>query len=247
MRKVISVLVVLCMVLGTADAFAKKRRRRKKRRRKKNVSKKVTVPVDLGVGPALNHFFGPIGDEQQFHYGLKLDLAAIINQKVIRQNRNRIPKKYRGLASKIKEMRYYPFWWIPDTIIVSPKLEDTAMYGITMRPLHLGLSLFNAGPLNLRVSAGLLLTYLYIDSDNFKNEEVMHFLRPGADVRGELTLKLSRAFLISAGWSSGFYIPQAVDDPDVGMWDVGDIENSIWHNGQGFLMLHFRFPYTTTF
>ncbi len=226
---------------------SKKKSGTKKSGAKKSGKSKVTIPLDVGVGPALNHFFGPIGDDQMFHYGIKLDVAAIINKQVIEQNLDKVPSKYRNMAKKIDEMKIYPLWWLPDSLIISPKVENTAMYGITFRPLHLGMNLFRAGPVNLSVSAGAVLTYAYISNDKWVNGDSMHFLRPGADARAELGIMFSQNVGISLGWSSAFYVPQAVDQKDSGMFDVPGIENSIWHNGQAFLLFHYRFPYSTSF
>lgn len=213
---------------------------------KKKSKSQITVPLDIGVGPAFNHFFGPVGDDQMFHYGIKLDVAAVINQQVIRDNLDKIPKKYRKMASNINELKYYPLWWLPDSLIISPKVENTGMYGITFRPIHLGIDLFSVGSLGLSVSVGAILTYAYIMSDKWVNSDSMHFLRPGADVRAELSMMFTDSVGISLGWASAFYVPQSVDQKDSSFWDVPGIDNSLWHNGQAFLMFHYRFPYSTT-
>lgn len=213
---------------------------------KKKSTSKITVPLDIGVGPSFNHFFGPIGDDQYFHYGIKLDIAAIINRQVIKDNIDKVPKKYRKMAGSIDELKYYPLWWLPDSLIISPKVDKTGIYGVTFRPIHLGIDLFSVGGLGLSVSVGAIVTYAYIMSDAFVNSDSMHFLRPGADVRAELSMMFTDSVGISLGWASAFYIPQSVDKKDSSFWDVPGIDDSLWHNGQAFLMFHYRFPYSTT-
>ncbi len=242
MKRTVGILLALFLVLASVDAVAKSR----PRKAKKKASSKITVPVDLGIGPTANYFYGPLGDDQTFHYGLKFDLAAIIDNALIKKNQNRIPKKYRKQALKMKEFRLYPLWYLPDSVFISPKIDKTAMYGITFRPLHIGLSLLNTGFFQFSLSGGLVLTYAYIQNENWTHGDSMHFLRPGVDTRAEITLQFSKSFLISFGADAYFYIPQPVDQPDKGIWDLGGVDDSIWLNTQAFVMLHFRFPYTTS-
>lgn len=204
---------------------------------------KLTVPVDVGVGPAFHMVTGPIGDDQLFHYGLKLEVRAIIDNATIRKHKNKIPKKYRKTALKIRELRVSPSIFIPDTLFISPKVDNVGMYGVVFRPLSLGLPLLHK-PVRLHLGLGPLLTYAYIDDDRPEARGDTHFLRIGADLRADLEIPFSKSFLISIGWASQFYIPQELG---AGVFDVGDLDNSIWHIGQAYVMLHFRFPYTTSF
>ena len=249
MRKLIVFLVVLVMALGSADALAKKKKRKKKRK-KKGSSSAITVPIDVGIGPTANQWLGTIADDQQFHWGLKMDLGAIIDQKTIKANKHRIPKKYRGMATKMKEFVYRPLWYLPDSLLLSPKRNNGQMWGVTFRPIGLGVSLINSGFLKLSLSAGLVLTGAYMSndlwvSDHAYDSDSMWFLRPGANAKATLLLKFSRSFLISVGYDAYAYVPQTLGRD---FWEeVGEniTQDSAWLNGQAFLMLHFRFPYTT--
>lgn len=248
MRRLIVFLMVLVLALGSADALAKKKKRKKKK--KKKASSSITVPVDVGIGPTANQWFGTIGTDQQFHWGLKMDLAAIIDQKTIRANKHRIPKKYRGMASKMKEVVYRPFWYLPDSLLLSPETGNGQMWGVTFRPMGLGLSLIDSGFLKLSLSAGLVLTCAHMSNDlwiskHSYDSDSMWFLRPGANVKATLLLKLSKSFLVSLGYDAFAYVPQTLGRD---FWEeVGEnlMEDSAWLNGQAFVMLHFRFPYTT--
>jgi len=147
----------------------------------------------------------------------------------------------------MSEIRISPSIFIPDALFISPKTRHTGLYGVTWRPLSIGLSLLQTGTVRFNLSAGLLLTYAFLHSDLPALRDT-HFLRPGLDVGGEIELAFSRSFLISFGWFSGFYIPQGFGT--FGMGAFGDRQNSttlretLWHFGQGFVKLHFRFPYT---
>jgi len=247
MKRTLGIAFLLTCLCLSGLALAKETPKSRKSARKAPKKKvELTVPVDVGVGPTFNHFFGPLGDDQLLHYGLKFEVTAIITREIIHKNQKRIPAKYRKQALKMDEFRMSPFWWLPDSVFLSPKLNHTGVYGVTFRPLALGLTLLNTSVLRFSVSAGAVLTYAYIHSDRFQHADSMHFLRPGVDARAEVTLSFSETFLLSFGWDSYFYLPQAVDQPGKGILDSAGLDNSLWHNGQGFVLLHFRFPYSTT-
>lgn len=207
----------------------------------------VTVPVDVGVGPAGYLVSGPVADDQPLHAGLKVSIQAIIDQATIRAHQNRIPSRYRQQAMRMTEVRYSPSIFIPDALIISPRIRNTGIYGITWRPISIGLPLVDASPVRLRLAAGLVLTYAYLYSD-LPSLPTTHFVRPGIDAGAELEIAILPGFLMSCGWASGFYLPQGLGT--LGMGPFGDsqgyaaLKQTLWHFGQGFVKLHVRFPYT---
>ena len=203
-------------------------------------AEELTLPIDIGFGPAFHLFSGALEQEQTFHYGLRLSGAAVIDQATIKQYKNKIPKKYRGYIAKSKELRISK-WYIPDTLFFSPKTQDTGIYGLVLRPLSLGIPLLYE-PFRFSIGLGLDLAYAYIDADNYGTT---HFFRPGLDLRVELEIPMSESFLISGGWTSQLYIPQKLGNSPF-TWDFGE-GDEIWHVGQIFAMLHFRFPYSVSF
>lgn len=225
----------------TKKSTRKRKKRSKKSTRKKASTKKKskpsTVPVDIGIGPAFHWMTGPIQDDQAPHYGLKISLEAILDKETIQANKGRIPKKYRKLASGVEEARVTPYIIIPDTLYISPKTGDVGMYGIGWRPLGLGIPLLKVP--RLAIGLGLDVTYIYIDGGD-AGLGTTHFLRPGLDLQADLEIPFSKSFLVSVGWQSTFYPPQELGG-DILAW--GELEDSIWHIGQAYLMLHFRFPY----
>ena len=99
-------------------------------------SAKVTVPVDIGVGPATHMITGPVQEDQLLHTGLKVSVQAIIDKKTIKKNKKRIPKRYRSYAKKMNEVRFSPSIFIPDTLFISPKgTRNTGMMGIAWQPV----------------------------------------------------------------------------------------------------------------
>ncbi len=223
-------------------AKAKKKRKKRKGKRKRRAKKgPITVPVDIGIGPAVHLLTGPLQDDQTLHYGVKISLQAIVGKKLIRQNLHRVPRKYRAMAKQREEIRLRPTALIllPDTIYISPRQERTAMYGANWRLLGLGTAIGDG--LRLGVGARLNLSYAYLDS-TVRSLGTTHFLRPGVSADAELEIPVSASFLLSFGWSSYLYPPQEVGGP---IFALGEADASIWHIGQGFAKLHFRFPYTT--
>ncbi|NTX00246.1 hypothetical protein [Myxococcus sp. CA040A] len=200
-------------------------------------AQRVTVPVDVGVGPAAYMFFGPVFDDQPIHTGVKLSVEAVLDKDWLKKNQRAIPTRYRKYAKSVDEVRISPSIFIPDSFIISPKLKNTGMYGVTWKPLGLGLPL-SSGPVRFSVGGGLLLTYAYLYSDTLANT---HFLRPGAELGVDLELQFSKNFLVSLGWESALYVPQSLGS--LGLPDR--VRDGIFHVGQAYLQLHVRFPYTT--
>ncbi len=250
-RTVACVAVALAAALLLPDAAEARRKRKRRKAPAKQAQKEkqkrrepMVVPVDVAIGPALLHGFGKVGADQRFHYGLKVSVQAIIDQALIKRNLDKIPAKYRGLARGVKEARISPSIFIPDTLIISPKLENTGMYGITWRPVAITVPLVRR-PVRFDVSPGLILTYAFLHSDTLTGPDggvvsSMHFARPGLDVKVELEIPLSQSFLVSVGWSSQLHVPQVIGGA---FTEVTPVEDALWHIGQAFLKLHFRIPY----
>ena len=208
----------------------------------------VTVPADVGIGPAGFVLTGRVAADQPLHFGLKISIQAIIDQETLRQHQDRIPPRLRRQALRMKEVRYSPSVLIPDAVIVSPALRHTGIYGVTWRPLSLGVSLVDAPGARLQLAAGLLVTYAFIHSD-LPQIPTTHFLRPGIDLGAELEFAPRQPFSISFGWASGLYLPQELGGFGFGGSGSGHgdrgLPDILWHIGQAFVKLHFRFPYTT--
>ncbi len=199
----------------------------------------VKIPVDIGVGPATHFVTGPVMQEQLVTTGIEFSIEAIIDHKIIKRFKNRIPPQYRKMALSLDEVRIsHPL--IPHTFYVSPKGVGGAtvgMYGLALRPVALGIPLLKGG-FKVDLDLGLRLAYAYIDSDALGTT---HFLRPGLDPKLEAEVPFSKSFLVSFGWCSQLYVPQAVGG---GIFEVGPLDEAIWHLGEGFVQFHFRVPYT---
>ncbi|MFY0574868.1 hypothetical protein ACN28S_11300 [Cystobacter fuscus] len=201
--------------------------------------RRVTAPVDFAVGPAAFFFFGPVFEDQPLHTGLKLNVEAVLDKEWLKKNQALIPRQYRAQALKSGELRFAPAITalIPDSLLISPKYKNTGIYGATWKPLGVGLAL-SPSPVRLSLDAGLLLTYAYLYSDTLENT---HFLRPGLQLGADLEFQLGKGFLLSIGWASALYVPQRLGS----FLEVGPLEDSIFHVGQAYLLLHFRVPVST--
>ncbi len=214
----------------------------------------VTVPFDVGVGPAPQIVSGPVARDQTVHLALRLSMAAVIDRETIARNRGRIPPKYRAMASKVSEVRIRPSVFIPDTILVSPAFGGTGLYGATWSFLGVGLPLIDRGPVRLRLGAEILLTLAFLHSSTLRglNDEAVPFalfLRPGVGLSAEVEIRLSRRFFLSFGWRSAVHVPQVLRTNVATSLlsipgDAGALRASVWHFGAPFLLFHVRFPVT---
>jgi hypothetical protein len=202
----------------------------------------VVLPVDIGVGPAAHWVTGPIGDEFAYHPGIKLSVAAVLDNAMIRKLIHRVPPKYQAQALQMQEFRYSPSIFIPDSLVISPGIGHSGMYGVTWEPWSLSVALARAQT-NLDVSLGAILTYAFMQSDT-QVFSTLHFLRPGLAASLKWEVPVTDRFLFSLGWASQLYIPQKLQGPFLEMGGFDDA--SIWHVGQAFLMLHWRFDYAAS-
>ena len=232
---------------AVASARKKTKRKRKSRKtkakrtkkRKTRVRQPVDVPVDVGLGPSFLQVSGPVQDQQNWHYGVKLSLAAVIDQALIESQKHRVPKKYRKHVKKVGEVRFRPgpIALVPDALFISPPTgSNSGLYGANWRVVSVGASLMRRPTLSF--STGLNLTYAYLTQSDAL--PATHFLRPGIDLAARFELPLSQSWLISFGWTSLFCPPQKLGGT---LTEMGELDESIWHIGQAFAQIHYRFPY----
>lgn len=207
-------------------------------------AEQVEVPMDIGVGPAGLMWNGPVSADQPFHYALSISAGAVLDKKQIKKHGKRIPKKYRKMAQTLDEVRIGHIL-VPDTVIISPKINHTGMYGVNWSPLKLGLPLVSK-PFRLKLTVKPVLTYTFIHSD-LVEIGTTHFLRPGISGGVSLELPLFGPFRCSVHARSQVYIPQATGGSvvDLGLTENGLADNAIWHVAQVALRIHYRFPYRT--
>ena len=237
--------VVVVVALFCAPAFAKKKRRH--RRPTVNESGPVVVPIEIAAGPILLLPSPPAFGEQPAHFGLQIEAAAVIDRELIRRHRNQIPSWAKNAVGNVDEVRVRPWWMalVPQTLVISPQLVTTGIYGAIWRPYGVGLTLIDKPEFRVQASADVDVVALLLHSSTLGGgspsaQSFTFVLRPG--IRGALCAEypLSKQLLVSGGWSSDVFVPQALGRPP---WEVLPLEDSIWHLGGPFVMLHYRFPY----
>jgi hypothetical protein len=206
-------------------------------------AERIDVPVDLGVGPELLIINNPVFRDQAIHFGLKINVEAVLSHKLLLKEKRRIPKQYQKMVLGMNELRITPSIFIPDSLIISPKIANTALYGISWRPIAGDIPLVQDEWFFIKLGAGLDLTTFFLYSDNLPTT---FFLRPGVDVKLEMVWMMADEFGVGLGWQSTFYIPQPTGLDFGSFFSVQPWRQDIWHIGQAFLQLHFRFPYTVT-
>ena len=219
--------VAVCLTTMSGVLLAKKR--------------EVTVPVEVGLGPATHIIFGEMRQRQEYFYGARINIEAIINKALIKKYKKKVPKKYRRLALRLNEVRFrpWPLSAVPRTLFISP--GERSMYGAMWDLLGLG-SGFGA----LKVSADLQLAYAYLNyggSGDDASEESMHLLRPGLGLAAHIPVQLTDSLGLDIGWRSTLMPPQEVGASPMAFSQ--ELEGTIWHIGQAYVMFTFQIPYTT--
>jgi hypothetical protein len=201
----------------------------------------IEVPIDIGVGPALATFTGPMSEDGALHYAISISAAAVLDQEFLRRHRNRVPAQYRSIVNSMGEARI-GHAAVPDTLYISPNNQGTSVYGANWSPIGVSMPLVNGNDwFKAGLNAELIATYAYISSDDEKIG-TNHFFRPGLGVGGGVMLGLFAGFSLTADWRSRFYPPQELGGAFL---ELGDLSESIWHIGQGSIELHYKFPFKT--
>ena len=93
--------------------------------------------------------------------------------------------------------------------------------------------------MRLSLDAGLIVTYAYLLSDTLPTT---HFFRPGASAHRGPGVPAHQDVPREHRWSSALYVPQRLGT----FTETKPLDESIFHVGQAYLLLHFRVPFTAT-
>jgi hypothetical protein len=220
------------------------------------------IPVNIGVGPAAYYVPEKLQEEDpEPFYGLKLHIKAVIDKELIKKHKNKIPAQYQKSLEKVDEIRV-GYLLIPESIMLGTRRKEHGpeFFGATWRPIGLNIPV-KMGPARLAIGTGLLITYAFVNTGNYKivdnakeleegtarepeyRDQVTHFLRPGMDLNADFEVKFTESFLMSMGWSSAYYIPQKIGG-GIGTLGADDLERSLWRIHQAYVMAHYRIPVT---
>ncbi len=208
------------------------------------------MPIEVGAGPVALIPSPPALLDQPAHFGLQLEAAAIVDQALIRRYRGQVPDWARGAAGSLNEARIRPWFLaiIPHTVIISPQVKDTGIYGAIWRPFGLSIPLVDQG-ISVNAGAAVSAVALLVHSNVLgvpsgqTGQSFTFVLRPGAQLHLTGTIPIGDAFRLSLGWSSDFFIPQPYGKAP---WEIAPLEDSLWHLGGPFVRLAYRFPYEVT-
>lgn len=174
----------------------------------KSSKETVVVPIDISAGPAFHFLPPPLADGHTQMGGLALEAYAVITPKVIQDQKDRIPKKWRKLISKDQELQIKPFYLtiLPTTFLVH-RGEDHEAYAATWS--FFGLN-WNARPLNsLEFELGVklpTLTYAWVKSPRIEEGDKT-FWGLGLSPRIQGLWRITETFHFSASWDQHLYLP----------------------------------------
>jgi len=195
--------------------------------------KEVEIPINVGVGPAV--FWIPGVADRELHPGAQLELYAVLTPKILKENENKIPKKYRKYVNMEEEMHVAPLWMslIPQYLIISPGEEY--IFGAIWSILGISIDFVKTQAINLKGEVTLPnITYLYAHSE--KNDpESQHIVGAGAMLRLENTIRFSDNFLASLAYGHNFNLPFYNTYKD------GTKTEHLLQTGVLSLVFHFRF------
>jgi hypothetical protein len=249
-RVLLAVVCVLSLLSFEAEA-APRRKRRARRPTSSASSGPLTVPVEVAAGPIALLPSPPLLFDQPVHAGLRIEIAAVVDRALLRANAGRLPPFARRVAGSLNEVKVRPSYLalLPEELILSPQFMNTGMYGAIWRPLGLGIGLVDQPGFRVRAGAAVDAVALVVHSTTVGvpagspagAQSFTLVVRPGLNATLAAEVPLSKEFLVSAGWASDFFVPQAIGRPP---WEIFPLENSLFHLGGPYVMLHGRFPYT---
>jgi len=167
--------------------------------------KEFDVPINVGVGPAFFWIPGVMGKE--LHPGARLDLYAVITPKMLQENKDKIPKKYKKFVNTDEEMHVAPFWMaiIPKYLIINPQAENY-IYGGLWSILGISSTFLKSKSVKLE-GEFILPTISYLYTNAQKNDpDIQHLLGIGAMLRLENTIKFNKNFLASLAYGHNLNI-----------------------------------------
>jgi len=250
------VAIAVCAVCALATLFASPAsagKRRARRPSRPSSSAPLTVPVEVAVGPIALVPSTPLLLDQPVHAGLRIELAAVVDQQLIRANAGRVPSWARGLAGSVSEVKVRPSWLglLPEQLVISPQVLHTGLYGAVWRPFGVSVNLVDQPALRVTAGAAVNAVALLVHSTTMGvpagaqpgTQALTLVLRPGLSASLAAEWIVTKEWRLSAGWASDLFVPQALGRPP---WEITPVDNALFHLGGPYAMVHVRFPYTVS-
>jgi hypothetical protein len=169
-------------------------------------------PLEVGLGVATWSWFGPVSVDQPIHPSLVLTFDRVADRAWLRENPDDVPDRLRDRLGAVEEVRLRPHPWLPESIVISPRLRETGMIGASWRPLAVGAPIVT-GPVRVGVEAGARLTTLVMWSRSLPSVDApksTFFLRPGVDVALDASFPLADDLRLRVGLDAHAYLPQKI-------------------------------------
>ena len=251
LRALLAVVCIVTLFASSAEAAPRRKRPGHRRKASSTPSGPLTVPVEVAVGPIALVPSPPLLGDQPVHAGLRIEIAAVVDQALIRAHSRQLPAWARGVAGSVDEVKVRPSYLalLPEELVISPQFNNTGMYGAIWRPFGVGVGLVDTPGFRVRAGAAVDAVALVVHSTTVGvaqdapagAQSITLVLRPGLNATLAAEVPLAKDWLVSAGWASDFFVPQVIGRAP---WEVFPIEDALFHLGGPYVMVHGRFPYT---
>lgn len=194
---------------------------------------KVPLLANIGIGPSFVKLYDPVFKNEDYIYGVHIDLSGVAEKETIMRFKDSLPKKYRGVANHVGEVKVSS-GWIPSSIILTPYNSTRGeAYGVRFNPINLGLGL-GMGPITFKVDAGLDFTYLYLNAPNTPTQDnkPTHFFRPGVHGGTSLHASLHRFLKLEIGRDDALFWPKDYTN-----------DETLTRLSEVYALLHLRIPF----
>jgi hypothetical protein len=204
-------------------------------------SSKNPVRFNVGAGPAWYTIGGPIGEEQ-WHYGLALDIYLVYPPAQMRENQRNLDPRFKrwNLFQPDEEFVDRPYYLVllPTKFFFSPMIHDMSIYGLTFNGVDMWVSKTPIPEITFKAGLGFPTVTLFKAEGDLLDAPDW-FMGMGATLKTKILLRVSERVLLSGGWSSAFYLPG--EDTEFHYADGHD-ENTI-HIGTFDAQFHYRFNF----
>ncbi len=176
------------------------------------------VMLETGGGPSLYTWLGSVGAEQPLHTGVVVTADVVLDRAAMQSGENVGFSSRYGREGRVGAVHIRPYWYAPESVILSPRYQQTGMVGLSWAPLQLGFTLIEV-PAEVRIIGDVRITAMYMWSDSLPSPRAPRdtfFFRPGVSIGGELRLPLSDKILVRLASTSETYIPQGIGTFGVG-------------------------------
>lgn len=190
---------------------------------------KVELPVtaDLGLRFGELHSDIDLTASDQRIYSFKPEVSGSVSSETLTKYQDKLPKKVPKWLTKAN-INYAPYM-LP-TIYFTPSNDSgESVHGLSIGP-NFGINLASKY-LSVGGSLGVMATYLYIESDNFEEN---NYVTLGANAQWNITLKPIQYFHLEVGQKYMTHIERELSNDEY----IGQFR-------EDYVMLHFRFPFTT--